>query len=86
VRPLGLGNGAFDSYMIYFSIIVLVLLLCVKVGIGTSDNCTDCARSWYDFILLLGFLSLWWGWRWWIGFIFDLGVVALHWVGDLWSY
>jgi hypothetical protein len=45
VRQLGLGNGAFDIYVIYFSVIVLALSLGVKVGIGTSDNCKDCAIS-----------------------------------------
>jgi hypothetical protein len=32
VRPLGLGNGVFDSYVIYFSVIVPALSLGVKVG------------------------------------------------------
>jgi hypothetical protein len=75
VRPLGLGNGALDSYMIYFSVIVLALLLGVKVGIGTSGDCKDCDMGWKGFIWLLGFLGLWWrwGWGWWIGFIFYLG-------------
>jgi hypothetical protein len=59
VRPLGLGNGAFDCYVIYFSIIVLMLLLGVKVGIGTSGNCEDCAMGWEGFVWLLGFLGLW---------------------------
>jgi hypothetical protein len=58
VRPLGLGNGSFDSYVIYFSITLPALSLGVKVGIGTSDNCKDYAMSWEGFILLLGFLSL----------------------------
>jgi hypothetical protein len=52
------GNGAFDSYMIYFSIIVSVLPLGVIVCIGTSSNCKDCAMSWEGFALLLGFLGL----------------------------
>jgi hypothetical protein len=83
--PLGLSNGAFDSYVIYFSVIVLVLLLGFKVGIGASDDCKHCTMSWESFIFL-GFLDLWrmWGWR--IGFVFDLGVVVLCWVGDLWDY
>jgi hypothetical protein len=85
VRLFGLGNGAFDNYMIYFSIVVLALPIGVEVGIGTSSNCKDCAMSWVGFILLLGFLGLWWRWWWWIGFIVDLGVIVLHWVGDLWS-
>jgi hypothetical protein len=76
MRPLGLGNGVFDRYMIYFSIIVPVLLLGVKIDIGTSGNCKDCVMSWEGFILLLGFLGLWRGWGWWIGFIFYLGVIC----------
>jgi hypothetical protein len=78
VRPLGLGNGAFDNYVIYSSIIVLMLSLGVKVRIGTSDNCKDCAMSWEGFVLLLRFLGLWRRWGWWIGFIFYLGVIVLH--------
>jgi hypothetical protein len=62
VRSLGLGNGTFDSYVIYFSTIVLALSLGVKVGIGTFNNCKDCAMSWEGFILLLGFLGLWRRW------------------------
>jgi hypothetical protein len=58
VRPLGMGNGAFDTYVIYFSVIVPALSLGVKVGIGTSDNCEDCAMYWESFIWLLGFLGL----------------------------
>jgi hypothetical protein len=54
LRPLGLGNWAFDSYVIYFSIIVSALPLGVQVGIGTSSNCKDCGMSWEGFILLLG--------------------------------
>jgi hypothetical protein len=59
VRPLGLGNGTFDNYVIYFSIIVSALPLGVEVCIGTSGNCKDCAMSWKGFVLLLGFLGLW---------------------------
>jgi hypothetical protein len=33
---------------------------------------------------VVGFFGLWWGWGGWrIDFIFDLGVIVLHWVGDL---
>jgi hypothetical protein len=83
VRPLGLGNGAFDSCMTYVSVIVSVLPLGVEVGIGTSGNCKECAMSWECFVLLLGFLGLWRRLWLWIGFIFGLGVIVLHWVGDL---
>jgi hypothetical protein len=75
VRPLGLGNGAFDSYVIYFSIIVSTLPLGVKVCIRTSDNCKDCVMSWEGFALLLGFLVLWRRLWWWIGFVFYLGLL-----------
>jgi hypothetical protein len=83
MRPLGLGNGAFDNYVIYFSVIVPALLLGVKVGIETSSNCKNCAMGWEGFVSLLGFLGLWRRWGWWIGFIFYLGVIVLHWVGNL---
>jgi hypothetical protein len=89
VRPLGLGNGAFDNYVIYFSVIVATLSFGAKVGIRTSVDYKDCGMSWECFILLLGFLGLWRRWGWWIGFIFDLGVIVLHWVGNLqncWGY
>jgi hypothetical protein len=46
--------------------------------------------GWKGFVWLLGFLDLWWRWGWWwwwwIGFIFYLGVIVLHWVGNLWNY
>jgi hypothetical protein len=62
VRPLCLGNGAFDGYVIYFSIIVSTLPLGVKVGIGASSNCKDCTAGWESFVLLLEFLDLWQRW------------------------
>jgi hypothetical protein len=71
--------------MIYFSIIVSTLSLGVKVYIGTSGDCKDCDMSWEGSTLLLGLLGLWQRLWWWIDFIFDLGVIVLHWVGDLWS-
>jgi hypothetical protein len=33
MRPLSLGGGAFDSYMIYFYVVVSVLSLGVKVDV-----------------------------------------------------
>jgi hypothetical protein len=84
VRPFGLGNGAFDSYMIYFSVIISPLSLGVKIGIGASGDCKDCVMSWKGFVLLLGFLDLWQRWKWWVDFGFDLrpGIV-LHLVSNL---
>jgi hypothetical protein len=76
VGPLGLCNGAFDGYVIYLSIIVSALLLSFKVDIGAFGDREDCVMSRESFILLLGFLDLWWRWGWWIGFDFDLGVVG----------
>jgi hypothetical protein len=73
VGPLGLGDGAFDSYIIYFSIIISALLLGVKIGIGAPGDCKDCAVSWERFVLLLRLLDLWW-WRWWVGFGFNLRI------------
>jgi hypothetical protein len=75
--PLGLCNWAFNSYVIYFPIIVSMLLLGFDVGIGASSDCEDCAVSWESFILLLGFMDLRWRWGWWIDFGFDLGVVVV---------
>jgi hypothetical protein len=80
MRPLYLCNGAFDSYVIYFSIIVSALSFGVELDIGTSDNYKDCAISWECFILLLGFLGLWQRLWWWISFIFDLGLLFCTWL------
>jgi hypothetical protein len=53
-RPFGLSNGAFDSYVIYFSVIVPALSHGVKICIGNFGNCEDCAMNWEGFVLLLG--------------------------------
>jgi hypothetical protein len=76
--PLGLDDGAFDDYMVYFPIIISALPFCVKVGIGTFDDCEDCAVSGEGVILLLGFLDLWRRSGWWVGFGFNLRVVVWH--------
>jgi hypothetical protein len=86
VIPLCLCNGAFDGYVIYLSVIVFVLPHGVKIDVGTSDNRKDCAMGWESFALLLGFLILWRGLWWRIGFIFYLRVIGWPWVGDLWSW
>jgi hypothetical protein len=41
--PLGLGNVAFDSYMIDLPVIVYALSLGIKISVGTPGNCEDCA-------------------------------------------
>jgi hypothetical protein len=42
--------------------------------------------GWEGFVWLLGILGLWWRWGWWIGFIFYLGVIILHSIGNLQNY
>jgi hypothetical protein len=41
--PFGLGYGAFDGDMIDLSIIVSELSLGIKIGVGASSDCEDCA-------------------------------------------
>jgi hypothetical protein len=61
-----------------------MLSLGIEVGISTSSDCEECVMGGESFILLLVFLDLWWRWRWWVGFGFDLRVgVVLSWVSDL---
>jgi hypothetical protein len=79
VRPLCLCNGAFNDYVIYFSVIVSALLLGVEIDVGITGNCKDCVISWESFTLLLRFLILWRRLWWWIGFIFDLRVIVFPW-------
>jgi hypothetical protein len=83
VRPFGLGDGAFDNDMIYFTVVIWALSLGVEIIIGAFGECKDCAMSWESFILLVGFLDLWWRWKWCVSFGFDLRVHAvLCWVSD----
>jgi hypothetical protein len=83
VGPFGLCNGTFDGDMINLPIIIMMLSLGVDIGIGTSNNCKDCAVCGESVCLLRRFLDL--RWRWWIGFGFDLRVgVVWHGVCDLW--
>jgi hypothetical protein len=83
--PFGLGNWAFDSYMINLSILIFVMSLGVKIGVGTSDNCEDCVVGEECIILLRRLLDLWWRWQWWVGFGLDLRIdVVWHWVCNLW--
>jgi hypothetical protein len=63
VGPLGLGDGAFNGYMVYFFLVIYALSLGIKIGVGTSGDCEDCVVSGEGVILLLGFLDLWWRWR-----------------------
>jgi hypothetical protein len=84
MRLFDLGDGAFNNYMIYTYVVISALSLGIKISIGASGDCKDCAMSWESFILLLGFLNLWQRWKWWVSFCFDLrdGAV-LCWVSDL---
>jgi hypothetical protein len=87
VGPLGLSDGTFDDYMVYFPIVISALPLGVRISVGTFSDCEDCTVSGEGIILLLGFLNSWRRWRLWVGFGFNLRVgVVWHWVGDLWNY
>jgi hypothetical protein len=59
VGPLGLSDGAFDGYMVYFSVVISALLLGIKIGVRTSSDCEDYAVNGEDIILLMWFLDLW---------------------------
>jgi hypothetical protein len=79
-----LSDGAFDGYMVYFTVVISTLPLDVKVGVGTFGDYEDCTVGGEGIILLLGFLNLWRRWRRWVGFGLNLRVgVVWHWVGDL---
>jgi hypothetical protein len=60
-RPLGLSDGAFDGHVVYFSVIISGMALGVKISVGTSSDCEDCAVAREGIILLLGFFNLWQG-------------------------
>jgi hypothetical protein len=45
MRPFGLGDGAFDDNVVNLSIIVSFLPLVIKIGIGASGNCENCAMG-----------------------------------------
>jgi hypothetical protein len=40
-----LGDGAFDDNVVNLSIIVSFLPLVIKIGIGASGNCENCAMG-----------------------------------------
>jgi hypothetical protein len=83
VGPFDLSDGAFDSYIFYFSIVISALSLGVKIGVGTSANCEDCDVGGKGFRLLRGFLDLWQ--RWWrrVGLCLGLRIgVIWHWISD----
>jgi hypothetical protein len=70
--------------MVYLSVVVSVLSFGVKISVGTSNNCEDCAVGGEGFWLLWGFLDLWQRWGWRVGFCLNLRIsVAWHWVCDL---
>jgi hypothetical protein len=60
--------------MINLPIIVYVLSLGVKIGVGTFGDCKDCAMGGEGVGLLQRFLDLWRGWWRGIGFNLDLRV------------
>jgi hypothetical protein len=40
--PFGLGDGVFDDNVIDLSVIVSLLPLVIKIGVGASGNCENC--------------------------------------------
>jgi hypothetical protein len=63
VRPFSLSNRTFDSDVIDLPVIIVALSLGVKINIGASGNCEDCAMGGEDVSLLWRFLDLRWRWR-----------------------
>jgi hypothetical protein len=59
VGQFSLSDGAFDSYMIYFYIVISALSHCVEIGVGTFGYCEICAMGGKGFRPLQGFLDLW---------------------------
>jgi hypothetical protein len=45
MRPLGLGDGAFNSYIIDLLVMVSTLSFGIEIGIGTPGDCEDCAMG-----------------------------------------
>jgi hypothetical protein len=83
VGSLGLCDGTFDRYMVYFPVVISVLPFSVKVWIGTSSNCEDCTVGGEGIGLLRGLLDLRQRWSW-VSFCFDLRVgVIWPWVCDM---
>jgi hypothetical protein len=78
-------DEAFDSYVIYFSVVIFALSFGIEIGVGASGNCEDCVMGGEGFRLLWGFLDLWQRWRRTVGFCLDLRIsVVWHWVCYLW--
>jgi hypothetical protein len=62
VGPFDLCNGTLDDDVINLPVIIRTLSLGVKIDIGTSDNCEDCAVCGESVDLLRRFLDLRWRW------------------------
>jgi hypothetical protein len=72
--PFGLGDGAFNSYMIDLPLIVSLLPLSIKIGVGTFGYCENCVMGGEGIILLWKLLDLWRRWLQWVGFCIDLRI------------
>jgi hypothetical protein len=81
MRPLGLGNGAFDSDMVNLTIIVHALPFSFEIRVSTSSDSQNGAVSGEGLELLRRFLGLLREWRWgWIWLIFYLVVIGVGYV------
>jgi hypothetical protein len=74
MEPLGLGNGAFDIYMIDLPIIVSALSFRIQIGVGTPGNYKDCVMGGEGVGLLWRLLDLRRGWWQGVGFGLDLRI------------
>jgi hypothetical protein len=75
--PFGMGDRPFDGNMFDLPIIVSPLPLGVKIGVGASSDCKDCAMGGESIGLLWRLTNLWRRWWRWVG-------VVWYWVCDLW--
>jgi hypothetical protein len=57
VGPHGFRDGAFNSYIVYFRVVIIVLPFSIKIYIGTSGNGEDCAVGGEGIGLLRGALG-----------------------------
>jgi hypothetical protein len=82
--PFGLGNGAFDSYMIDLPVIVCAISW-YQNRCWNPRNCEDCATGGEGVRLFWRLMDLWQMWWWRVGSSLDMRIgVVRHWVCNLW--
>jgi thiazole synthase ThiGH ThiG subunit len=58
VGPFGFCDGAFDNHMVDLLVVIVVLPLIVKVGVGASSDGENCAVGGEVVILLWRLIDL----------------------------